>query len=657
MSAAADNQIKQVFQEEAQELLSAFEAHLLELAETREPSEILRRIMGVIHTLKGGAMAVPGLDHLVEFAHQLETHLEPLKQGDPSFPTPTLIETLLSCRDHFKHSVDAWVNDRPVPSALAVTLLASVQAQVGESSQGSGHERTWRITFEPPPTVFAQPRILDRIFTRLQALGNCRIEADLAPLPPAPEIDPGRSYLEWTIFLTSSEELDLIKDVFLFVEKGSRLSFTEEATATATKKPFLNLSEATAEEGDATKETARETDSGSVRIPGQRLDKLIGLVSELTTVQTRLSQLAGRISNSDLEAIVQLNERLSSDLRDEVLNLRMLPIAPLFDGLRRQVFEVSRELGKEVEFVIEGGDTELDRGVLEKLREAMTHIVRNAVDHSIEPPGERLAGGKPARGRLVLSAEHIGGNVRIRISDDGRGFDLEAIRRKGEALGMVQPGSLTSEDQVLSMVFLPGFSTAKSLTRVSGRGVGLDVVKKVIDHLQGSIEIQSTPGKGSILSIRLPLTLAIIAGLMVTIADGTYVIPLAQVLECIERPRPPITPLPVAEKGRSAGWSETGMNVRGELVPLIFLRDRFLLEGSPPESEQVVLVRHENRKVGLVVDKVIGHYQTVIKALKGVPLKSRVFSGATLLGDGSVGLIIDIGPLVEAVTKERPAST
>jgi two-component system chemotaxis sensor kinase CheA len=361
------------------------------------------------------------------------------------------------------------------------------------------------------------------------------------------------------------------------------------------------------------------------------------------TVQARLSQTALTHSIPGLLSIAEEVERLTAELRDKTMSVRMLPIGTTFSNFRRLFRDLSRDLGKEVELVTEGGETELDKTVIERLNDPLVHLIRNSLDHGIEQPGVRTAAGKPRKGTVRLAAVHSGANVLIQISDDGAGMDRDAIRAKAMEKGLIDERAELSDGELYGLIFTPGFSTARKVTSVSGRGVGLDVVKRAIDALRGNIEITSAKGLGTTITLKLPLTLAIIDGLLVKLQEQHYVLPLSYVKECVELTR----------RDREDGRGRNIANVRGEIVPYIILREQFAISDAPPEREQIVITEVGGSRVGFVVDNVIGGHQTVIKNLGRYYHGVEGLAGATILGDGTVALILDVPKLVRIVEKEE----
>jgi two-component system chemotaxis sensor kinase CheA len=355
-------------------------------------------------------------------------------------------------------------------------------------------------------------------------------------------------------------------------------------------------------------------------------------VGELVTVQARLTQTTSAFHSTELDAIAEEVERLTVELRDNTLNIRMLPIGTTFGRFKRLVRDLSGELGKEIELATEGAETELDKTVIEKLNDPLVHLIRNSIDHGIESPAVRVSQGKPGTGTILLSAVHSGGNVIVRIKDDGKGLDKEAILAKAVEKGLVAPNVEINEKDLFGFIFHPGFSTAKNVTNVSGRGVGMDVVKRAIETLHGSIDIKSVKGSGTVITVTLPLTLAIVEGLLVAIGKNHFVIPLSLVEECVE-----LTPEDIKKThGKNIAF------IRNELVPYIRLRNEFNIHGERPVIEQIVVTGRNGERIGFVVDKVIGEHQTVIKSLGKFYRNVEGISGATILGDGTVALIVDV---------------
>jgi len=369
----------------------------------------------------------------------------------------------------------------------------------------------------------------------------------------------------------------------------------------------------------------------SLRVPAAKLDQFVDLVGELVTVQARLGELSARRDDPEVAAVAEEIERLTSALRENSMNIRMLPIRATFEKFRRLVHDLARDLGKDVELTMDGADTELDKTVIDQLSDPLMHLIRNSIDHGISAPAVRASYGKRPTASIHLSARHSGASVLISVSDDGNGIDAEAVRSSAIEKGLVAADAQLTEAETFALIFQPGFSTAKTVTDVSGRGVGMDVVRQRVDSLRGTIEVVSKPGVGTTVTLRLPLTLAIIDGLLVGVGSACFVLPLANTLECIELTR--------ADIERANGKHLA--NVREELVPYIRLREHFNIRTEPPAIEQIMIVETEEGRFGFVVDQVLGNCQTVIKNLGRFYRHVQVVSGATILGNGTVALILD----------------
>ncbi|WP_374489420.1 chemotaxis protein CheA [Zoogloea sp.] len=389
----------------------------------------------------------------------------------------------------------------------------------------------------------------------------------------------------------------------------------------------------------STRSAGGGADASLIRVDAAKLDQLINLVGELIIAGAGAQLVARRVNVPELVEATGVLSRLVEDVRDSALTLRMVQIGATFNRFRRVVRDVAAELGKDIQLDIRGGETELDKTVVEKIGDPLTHIVRNALDHGIESADVRRARGKSAQGRLGLNAYHESGSIVIEVTDDGGGLKKERILRKAIERGLVSEGQILSDKEIFNLVFEPGFSTAEQISNLSGRGVGMDVVKRNIQALRGTVDLESVEGQGTTVRIRLPLTLAIIDGFLIGAGPSSYVVPLEQVVECIELP-----------EGAKENLSASYLNLRGEVLPFIRLRDLFEIPGEPPRRENVVVVQYAGERAGLVVDQLFGEFQTVIKPLGKVFSHIRCIGGSTILGSGEVALILDVPGLVRHVT-------
>jgi two-component system chemotaxis sensor kinase CheA len=631
--------------QEAEELIAVIEQSALSLGESGGAEEI-NQLFRAFHTIKGSG-AMFGFDGVASFTHHVESMLEKARSGALA-ASPRLVDLVLKAVDHIRELLAGSTGDGPHPPPNE-TLIAAIEefANGGpatdrgipeevapEADRAPTGEQSWRIQFRPSPTLFACGGNPIALFRQLGKLGVREVTAHTEDVPALDVMIPDRCYVWWTLTLRTAATENDIRDVFIFVEDDSKL---EIQCVLAEPKPDAGLpQESPEDEPRLAPAAARRAPDGAkestVRVPSERLDRLVNLVGELVMNHSRLAQAALRHDAPELSNPIQELERLVAELRDDVLGIRMLPIGTLFGRFTRLVHDLSAQLGKEAGLVTAGAETELDKSILDQLGEPLVHCLRNCLDHSVEPPEERVAKGKPRRATIRLSADHIGSHVVISVEDDGRGIDRDAVRAKAIEKQLIARDAVLSEKEISNLILLPGFSTARAITGVSGRGVGMDAIKRQIDLLRGSLSLASEPGTGTRVSMALPLTLAIIDGLLVEIGPDRFILPMAEVTENVE--------LTAAERSRRNGRNVIA--VRGELVPYVDLRSTFGSGGERPANEKIVIVRHEGERVGLVVDRVLGTHQTVIQSLGRFFRDIHVISGATVMGDGRVALIMDI---------------
>ncbi|MFT4162081.1 chemotaxis protein CheA [Shinella sp.] len=645
-----------VFRTEAAELLELIESGLLDLTRSLDDRDQIDAVFRGLHTLKGSG-AMFGFEALAAFTHHCETAFDRVRKGDVP-ATHELVSAVLSAQDHMRALLETPNGDHDAMSASLLENLhravngagspapaASVAAAAAPVTEAPGGMREWRIRFSLPVNAMANGTNPLGLLDEMRDLGECRIVADAAKVPELAELDPRDIHLSWDVTLKTDKPRSDIEDVFIFVMDDMELEISEIAVerpaATPEAAPLpkaVVVTEREAPAVQAANDSRQAKSAENVRVPAERLDEMMDRVGELVIAQSRLTQLAGAAADLGLRSVSEEIERLSGELRDTMMVLRMMPVASLFSRFRRLVHDLSRETGKEIELITEGESTEVDKTVIDRLADPLVHLVRNSIDHGLEKPEERIAAGKDAKGKVLLSAHQTGGEVIITIKDDGRGINRERVRAKAEASGLIQPGQALSDPELLQLIFQPGFSTAQQVTNLSGRGVGMDVVKKTVEALRGAIDIASKPGDGSEVSLRIPLTLAIIDGLLVRVGEGCYVIPLSAVEECLE--------LSLEDDLRSRGRSF--ISLRDSLVPFLRLRELFRTGTQPDPHQKVVVISTGSERVGLVVDQIIGDHQTVIKSMSKLHHDVATFSGATILGDGSVALILDVTHLVAA---------
>ncbi|MFZ5761327.1 MAG: chemotaxis protein CheA [Thermodesulfobacteriota bacterium] len=703
----SESEYGEVFREEASELLEELESALLELEKDPTDLKIVGRVFRAMHTIKGSG-AMFGFDDIASFTHHVETVLDKVRDGVVPV-TKDLIDLTLASRDHILALLDAATGGGAADPARGEEIIASLQALVGSATGGAapapaakakpqepaadvleadkteGQLTHYRIHLKPSAEFFASGGEVEQLFAELRKLGDCTVFLH------EPEMKEAEDHGLWEALLTTDKGINAVKDVFVFAESSCLVKVVPLASEGDEEfSEHKRLGEILVERGEIAPETLKgilekqkplgellvdanlvsrsKVESAlaeqemlkrqkmaaqkakaadSIKVGADKLDRLINLVGELVVTQARLTQISSQLGESDLVEPVEQIERLTAEMRDCVLGIRMLPIGTTFARFKRLVRDLSTELGKDVVMVTDGAETELDKNVIDQLGDPLVHLIRNSIDHGIESPAEREAGGKERRGTIRLSATHAGANVLITVSDDGRGLDREKIREKAIAKGLLKADAEASDVEVFNTIFAPGLSTAATVTSVSGRGVGMDVVKSTVEGLKGSVSVHSSEkGKGTVITITLPLTLAIIDGLLVRVEDTCFVLPLSQVVECVE--------LTGADIARF--HERRVLPVRDQLVPYVRLRDFFVIPGERPQLEQMVIVQINDERFGVVLDDVIGEHQTVLKSLGWIYRNAIGVSGSTILGNGEVALILDMpNVLKHARLEERSA--
>ena len=630
------------FRVEAGELLDQVEQGLLDLTHRLDDMNLVNAVFRGLHTLKGSG-AMFGFDALAGFTHHCESVFDQVRKGIVP-ATGEMVAVILSAGDHMRALVDGDA-PRAAGDAILARLAIALEAARGGTAPAATASTDapaagWRLSFRLPADAVVNGTNPLALLDELRGLGDCTVVARTDTVPALVDLTVAEIHVSWDVTLTGDVSREDIEDVFLFVIDDMTLSIEPLDAAAAMPVPDLGPVAVDLPEIDATSvaiEAGRPAGE-SVRIPAERLDALMDRVGELVIAQSRLSQLAHQDGGVAMRSISEEIERLAGELRDTMMVLRMVPVGHLFGRFRRLIHDLARETGKSIALVTEGEATEIDKTVIERLFDPLVHLIRNSCDHGLETPEQRRAAGKAEGGTVRLSAHQVGGEVIITIRDDGRGIDRARVRAKAEANELIAPGQPLTDGELLHLIFHPGFSTAATVTNLSGRGVGMDVVKRTIESLRGTIDIASTDGEGSTITLRIPLTLAIIEGLLVRVGDSRYVMPLSAVEECLE--------LSPEEDRRARG--QNLITLRERLVPFVRLRELFAT-GTPPDPYQkIVVVAVGNERVGLVVDQIIGNHQTVIKSMTALHSGVAAFAGATILGDGNVALILDIGQLVAA---------
>ncbi|EKQ63538.1 chemotaxis protein CheA [Xanthomonas campestris pv. olitorii] len=663
------NQLMQTFLAESRDLLEDMERHLLEAERGESSPDAVNAIFRAAHTIKGSG-GLFDLPQLVGFTHVVESVLDLVRDEALSLSSE-LIGLLLVCCDHIHALVETAADpshaDPVALAAEAEPLLAQLQTYLQRSAcgvtaaavaQGAPEKQSgyWRITLKLFADALRFGNSPLKLIRNLRSLGSVEsINTDISHLPAFDDLDPEANYLGFQILLRSDADRAAIEEVFEFVREDCDLEIVsvpapsdaadlltaETAASSAPNKPLAAVPSAASAPGRAAPDAAaRNADARSIRVDADKLDRMIDLVGELIIAVSSTNANAQRTGDAQLLESASILAGLVEDVRESALQLRMVKIGGTFSRFQRVVHDVARELGKDIALVVAGEDTELDKSVVEKIGDPLTHLVRNAMDHGIEPADVRVARGKPARGTVGLNAYHDSGSIVIQITDDGGGLNRDRILAKALERGLIEPGRQLSDRDVFAMIFEPGFSTAEKVTNLSGRGVGMDVVKRNITALRGTVEIDSAAGVGTTISVRLPLTLAIINGFQVGVGKSVFVVPLDVVEECVE-----FTP----------DYASDYIDLRGSVLPYVRLRELFALGGKTPARESIVVIRQGAQRFGLVVDTLLGEWQTVIKPLSKVFAQVKGISGSSILGSGDVALILDVPSLIQQLHPNQDA--
>lgn len=672
-------QFQQVFFEESFEGLDIMESGLLNMDPGMVDAEEINTIFRAAHSIKGGSGTF-GFSDIAAFTHVMETLLDEMRDGRRPVTTEA-VDVLLRSVDVLKEMLTATsegeTSDESRVSAQQKELEAVLgsgsgddptpQAQTTEQPSSEGRAQGWHIVFRPHAHMMRTGNDPLRIIRELADLGDLKVEGDSSLLPDFQTLDPEECYLTWDLNLHGEIERSAVDDIFDWVEDDCDLAIiplaekeVAEPSPMAEQAGEVQAAPPQPERragGDRRESDRREPldrrkgdrratpkgGSGSIRVDITKIDGLINMVGELVITQSMLSLLGEAFRMDQVErlrdGLAQL-ERHTRELQEGVMQIRMLPISFSFSRFPRLVHDLSAKMGKKIELQMTGENTEVDKTVIEKIGDPLVHLVRNSLDHGIEMPEERLAAGKPETGTVQLNAYHKGGNIVIEIRDDGKGLDRDRILDKAIDKGLVPEEHGLSDKQIYELIFQPGFSTADQVSDVSGRGVGMDVVRRNINELGGSIEIESELGQGSAIIIRLPLTLAILDGQTISVGDETYIVPLVSIIESIQV-QPEMINL-------VAGRGET-FRLREDYLPIIRLHEIFTIEGARAldlTEGLLVVVESEGRRCGLFVDDLIGQQQVVIKSLEANYQRVEGISGATILGDGSVALILDIPGII-----------
>jgi len=659
----------QTFFDEADELLADMEQHLLSLAPEAPDSEQLNAIFRAAHSIKGGAGTF-GFSVLQETTHLMENLLDEARRGEMQLNTD-IINLFLETKDIMQEQLDAYKSSEE-PDAASFEYICQALRQLALEAKGEASAQPAPLALVTPEPQAAAPAVADgklRItLSGLKASEVALLQEELANLGDLSDVVQGENTLSAT--LETSVSADDISAVLCFVVEPEQIAFStpgnaapqpaeaapapvvDEAKPAAVSVPVAPVAAAPARAEREQKPATRERENTSIRVAVEKVDQLINLVGELVITQSMLAQRSNEldpVTHGDLITSMSQLERNARDLQESVMSIRMMPMEYVFSRFPRLVRDLAGKLGKQIELTLQGSSTELDKSLIERIIDPLTHLVRNSLDHGIEMPEDRVAAGKSPVGNLILSAEHQGGNICIEVTDDGAGLNRARILAKAMSQGLPVSENMT-DDEVGMLIFAPGFSTAEVVTDVSGRGVGMDVVKRNIQEMGGHVEIQSRQGVGTTIRILLPLTLAILDGMSVKVNEEVFILPLNAVMESLQPREEDLHPL--------AG-GERVLEVRGEYLPLVELWKVFDVEGAKTQATQgiVVILQSANRRYALLVDQLIGQHQVVVKNLESNYRKVPGISAATILGDGSVALIVDVSALQGINREQRMALT
>jgi two-component system chemotaxis sensor kinase CheA len=703
-------QLKQTFFDECSEAVQQIEAGLTDLVEGNSSTDTINAVFRSVHSVKGGA-GIFGFQELVNFAHVFETVLDAMRSGklpvtravvDALLPASDVLSDLIAmsrsgeavpadfgcdCRAaleqlmKFESGPGSPDDDgSPAPAEFEGLEFTPVRADQFDAPDRADGTRTYRIVFRPKSEMLKKGNEPLFILRELRKLGELDLKADTDRLPPFAEIKPDVPYISWSGTLRTEVARARIEEVFEFVADDCEIDIlelgqepvagneigsidaaaspeTERCVSSPTPSNFATETEtrASAQGRDSKSEsaarpTAAKFAATTTRVELEKIDRVVNLVGELVIAQAMLGQIVRDLPEEIGSRLAQILDEVSHhtrELKDSVMSMRAQPLSAVFQRMPRLVRELATKTGKKVRLEMAGENTEVDRSIIERLGDPLTHIIRNSIDHGIEAPQNRLAAGKSEEGTIRLSAEHRGGRIVIEVSDDGAGINQERVLRKAREKGLVRPDASLSEDEINNLIFMPGFSTAEEVSDISGRGVGMDVVRRNIQDVGGRISLTSQRGIGMTIQLALPLTLAVMDGMVIRVGQETYVIPMSAIVECLRPPRSDIHRL-VGTRGM--------LKLRGNLVPLVHLGDLLEVASTASESDERVIIitdAGEGFRFGIVVDELCGHQQVVIKSIEESYGPVSGIAGATILGNGRVAFILDVEKLSDLASRHE----
>jgi two-component system, chemotaxis family, sensor kinase CheA len=660
------------FVEESMDNIHDLEEALLLLEKDMRNKEIIERIFRAMHSLKGGG-AMFGFNHLSEFTHHLETIFDYVRSGKIQVSSE-LITLTFSAIDQINFLIKTGdltrQNDLEEQKIFIKKLQAFLSVSEAPTSQTKNQEaltdiagiesteKTFLISFIPNEDLLKNGTNPLYLLDDLHAMGNAITLAFTHKVPSLDLLDQTTNYCLWQVILSSADSINEIKDVFIFVEDECELHIDQIAETSIVGKPEIKAivdralqsnillipddfrqnewtrSDQQKETEEKKKSLLKEHKISSIRVSSHKIDELVNLVSEMVTIQAQLSLYAEHSGDPAIVTLTENIQKLTRQLRDNAFDVSLIPLQNELMRFQRLVRDLSKEQKKDVDFIIEGGDLELDKNIIENLTDPLLHILRNSIDHGIELPHERIAAGKSPKGNIVFKAYHSGANVMVEVSDDGKGIDPDFIKQKAISKGFIDADTVLDKREIFDLLFISGFSTRDSVSDLSGRGVGMDVVRRKIANIRGEVSLDSEKGKGTILTIRLPLTLSIIDGLLVKVAENQYVIPIS----AIEK-------IYAFDQSQLNNSFNNTVVVNNEQIPYISLRQTFNEPKFEGKVFQMVEIRSEDKKYGIIVDSVVGEYQTVVKPMGRYLKKQEIISGASIMGDGTISMVIDTSRL------------
>jgi len=677
------NSFVEKFKDEVNEYCERLESGLLLLEREPENYHIIDEIFRIMHSMKGSG-GMFGFDLLSDVTHDLESLYDifrskkrPIDSEVISFTLSSIdgLHNLMVVSPGSEHHLLAENMKSKTKLQIARftdeqnSSLSENSSETDHSVQSNFNQNTWHISFVPNKDILKNGTNPLYLIDELNALGECNIQVNFDELPSLSEMNPEYCYVSWSLFIATTEDIKTLRDVFIFVSDQAGIQIEKVASQNvlqdeAVLTSFLNAKlnheiwEPTEPEmpkpdiqEDETEEIGvmlklsveipknsvfAQTTVDSIRVDSQKIDQYLNIVSELITAQSRLEVIASKLNHPDLEAATENFGKLSRQLRENAFDMSLIPLESVAVRFKRLIHDLSKSLDKEVDLVTEGMETELDKNIIEKLIEPLLHIIRNSMDHGIENRNERLAKQKTAIGAVLIKASTAGSYVLIEIEDDGAGLDLTKIRKKAIEKGIINDQSRLSDEEIAQLIFEPGFSTSELVTDMSGRGVGMDVVKKRIQEMRGMIELSTEKDRFTRISIKLPLSLSIIDGLLTRVGDGYYVIP-SSVIKKIHF---------IKHESLKNGFRQV-VELEGVQLPYLNMYDEFVGDGNAPENQLIIVVGLNNQLFGLVVDEVIHEYQAVIKPLGRLLKGQNAFSGASILGTGQLALVIDTNKMIK----------